>query len=104
MDIYTDAWIPFTTAVFGGEAFVPTVGGMVRCKIPAGTQSGRKIRLRGKGAPDMKNPSRTGDEYVTIQIDVPRNLSPEAAGKLREFEALCREEKSRSSAAGTGAA
>lgn len=49
MDVYTTADIPFTTAVFGGEASFPTLYGNVVCKVPAGTQSGKKIRLRGKG-------------------------------------------------------
>ena len=54
MDIYTTANIPFTTAVFGGEAKVTTLYGDVICKIPEGTQSGRKIRLKGKGIVSMK--------------------------------------------------
>ena len=101
-DIYTTATIPFTTAVFGGEAFVPTVSGMVKCRIPAGTQSGRRIRLRGKGAPDMNQPDVKGDEYVTIQIEVPQNLSPQALQKLKEFEQLCQGGSGSGYAAGSG--
>ena len=86
MDIYTTAQIPFTTAVFGGEAKVSTLYGDVMCRIPEGTQSGGKIRLRGKGIASMKDSSIRGDQYVTIQIQVPRALSPEAKMKLREFE------------------
>lgn len=86
MDIYTTAQIPFTTAVFGGEAKVSTLYGDVMCRIPEGTQSGGKIRLRGKGIVSMKDSSIRGDQYVTIQIQVPRALSPEAKMKLREFE------------------
>ena len=86
MDIYTTANIPFTTAVLGGEALVPTLNGNVVCKIQEGTQSGTKIRLRGKGIVSMNNPSRHGDQYVTIQIQVPKNLSSEAKQKLREFQ------------------
>lgn len=84
-DVYTTADIPFTTAVFGGEAIVPTLYGNVKCRIPEGAQSGSKIRLRGKGMPLMKQPSKKGDEYVTIQIQVPRDLNTEAKRKLREF-------------------
>ena len=86
MDIYTTANIPFTTAVFGGEAKVSTLYGDVICKIPEGTQSGRKIRLRGKGIVSMKDSTVHGDQYVTVQIQVPQNLSPEAKEKLREFQ------------------
>ena len=85
-DIYTTVQIPYTTAVFGGEARVKTIHGEVICKIREGTQSGSKIRLRGKGVVSMKNPSQYGDQYVTVQIQVPKNLSAEAKQKLREFE------------------
>ena len=71
-DIYTTVQIPYTTAVFGGEARVKTIHGEVICKIREGTQSGSKIRLRGKGVVSMKNPSQYGDQYVTVQIQVPR--------------------------------
>lgn len=87
-DIYTTARIPFTTAVFGGEAKVRTIHGNVLCKIAPGTQSGTKIRLRGKGVKDASTASRPGDQYVTIQIEVPQYLSPEERQKLSEFAQL----------------
>lgn len=87
MDVYTTAEIPFTTAVFGGEASFPTLYGNVVCKVPAGTQSGQKIRLRGKGIVSMKDPKVHGDQYVTIQIQVPTTLTAEQRQKLHEFEA-----------------
>ena len=86
MDVYTTADIPFTTAVFGGEASFPTLYGNVVCKVPAGTQSGKKIRLRSKGIVSMKNPNVHGDQYVTIQIQVPTTLTAEQRQKLHEFE------------------
>lgn len=85
MDIYTTVEIPFATAVLGGEAIVPTLNGRVSCKIKEGTQSGTKIRLRGKGIVSMKNASEKGDEYAVIQIQVPKHLSPDARQKLTEF-------------------
>ena len=88
-DVYTTISIPYTTAVFGGEATVPTLYGNVICKIREGMQSGSKIRLRGKGIVSMKNPSIHGNQYVTVQIDVPNHLTPEAEQKLREFEHAC---------------
>ena len=88
MDVYTTISVPFTTAVFGGEAIVNTLKGSVKCKIPVGIQSGSKIRLRGKGIVSMKDPSVHGDMYAAVQIQVPRNLSPEAKQKLREFEKI----------------
>lgn len=85
MDIYTTVEIPFETAVLGGETIVPTLNGRVSCKIKEGTQSGTKIRLKGKGIVSMKNPSRKGDEYAVIRIRVPRNLSADAKQKLQEY-------------------
>lgn len=89
MDVYTTVRVPFTTAVLGGEAKVETLHGNVLCKINPGTQSGTKIRLRGKGIVSMRDKNQHGDQYVTVQIDVPGNLSEEAKRKLREFEAAC---------------
>ena len=93
MDVYTTTEIPFTTAVFGGEAKVSTLYGDVICRIPEGAQTGRKIRLKGKGIVSMKNPSVHGDQYVTIRIQVPQNLCPEAKEKLREFQQVCRNDE-----------
>ena len=90
MDVYTTVRVPFTTAVLGGEAKVETLHGNVLCKINPGTQSGTKIRLRGKGIVSMKDKNQHGDQYVTVQIDVPGNLSEEAKRKLREFEVACK--------------
>ena len=94
MDVYTTVTVPFATAVLGGEAVVPTLYGNVVCKIREGTQSGTKIRLRGKGIVSMKDSSVHGDQYTKIEISVPRNLSPEAKKKLKEFEQLCRDSRS----------
>lgn len=85
-DVYTTVNIPYTTAVFGGEATVETLYGNVVCKIREGTQSGTKIRLKGKGIVSMKDPKIHGDQYVTVQIQVPTGLSEEAKQKLREFQ------------------
>ena len=89
MDVCTTVRVPFTTAALGGEAVVRTLYGNVICKIREGTQSGSKIRLRGKGIVSMKDPSVHGDQYVTVEVDVPQHLSPAAKQKLREFEAVC---------------
>lgn len=86
LDVYTTITVPYTTAVFGGEVRVRTLYGDVICKIKEGTQSGTKIRLRGKGIVSMNNPSVHGDQYAVVEIQVPRYLSPEAKQKLKEFE------------------
>ena len=102
-DVYTTVNIPFTTAVFGGEAKVHTIYGDVLCNIKPGTQSGTKIRLRGKGIVVMNNPSVHGDEYATVQIEVPTSLTPEARRKLKEFEQECNGNR-RSRGFGSGSA
>ncbi len=98
MDIYTTVQVPYTTAVFGGEARVHTLYGDVMCKIKEGTQSGSKIRLKGKGVVSMKNSTQKGDQYVTVQIQVPKYLPPEAKRKLKEFEELLHGTKNQSCA------
>lgn len=98
-DIYTTVQVPFTTAVFGGEAMVETLTGRVLCKIRKGTQSGSKIRLKGKGVALMNQPSVHGDQYVTVQIQVPTSLSPEEEQKLREYDAACKKSGRRGTSA-----
>ena len=82
-DLYTTVNIPYTTAALGGEIRVPTLYGDVMCKVKEGTQSGSKIRLKGKGVVSMKDKNAHGDQYVVIQIQVPRNLTPAAKEKLQ---------------------
>ena len=85
-DVYTILNIPFTTAVLGGEAVVHTLYGDVMCRIKEGTQSGTKIRLKGKGIVSMKDPSVRGDQYAEVRIQVPRNLSRESKARLQAYE------------------
>lgn len=85
-DVYVDQEIPFTTAIFGGTTAVPTVyDEEVKLKIRPGTESGTKFRLRGKGIKAPKGSYR-GDEYVTIQIKVPKNLTREQKKLLNELK------------------
>ena len=87
-DLYTTVRIPYATAVLGGTAVVRTLQGSVNCKIKEYTQAGSKIRLRGKGMPNMRKPEVRGDLFVTVEIEVPKYLTPEAKEKLREFEKM----------------
>lgn len=95
-DVYTTVSVPFTTAVFGGEVLIQTIHGTVVCKIKPGTQSGTKIRLKGKGIVAMNQPSVHGDQYAEVEIEVPRNLSEEARQKLKEFENICKKGNTKS--------
>ncbi len=76
-DIYIEKSIPFTQAVLGTSIDVPTIDGTIkRVKIPAGTQNGTKIRMKGLGAPALKGTGSTkGDQYVKITIEVPRKIN-----------------------------
>ena len=86
MDIYTTIQIPYTTAVFGGEARVSTLYGDVVCKIKEGTQSGSKLRLRGKGIPYLQSKGGgRGDQFVTITVTVPKNMTSEQKERLRAY-------------------
>ena len=90
MAVYTSTEVPFMTAVLGGEIIVPTLYGNVSCKIKEGTRCGSKIRLAGRGIVSMKDPKIKGDQYVTIQIAVPQNLTEDAKRKLKEFMDACK--------------
>ena len=59
----------------------------MKYRIPPGTQSDSTFRLRGKGLPG-KNGGAKGDEYVTVHVEIPRNLTREQAEALRRFDAL----------------
>ncbi len=65
------------TAMLGGEAQVPTMTGSVNLKIPAGTQSGKRFRLKGKGMPRRKRKGEYGDLYARVVITVPTTLTAE---------------------------
>lgn len=73
-DLIYNLMLDFPTAALGGSAEVPTVGGRARLKIPAGTQPGKVLRLRGKGLPRM-NSSVKGDLLVNVMVYVPEELS-----------------------------
>lgn len=87
-NVYSTIRVLFTTAALGGKARVHTLYGDVECSIKAGTQGGSKIRLKGKGISSMKNPSVKGDQYVTVEISVPRRLTPRAKEALEEYRAV----------------
>ena len=87
-NVYSTIRVPFTTAALGGKARVHTLYGDVECSIKAGTQGGSKIRLKGKGVASMKNPNVKGDQYVTVEIQVPRQLTPRAKEALEEYRAV----------------
>ena len=89
-NVYCDAPITFTQAVLGGELEIPTIDGKVKYEIPEGTQTGTTVRLRGKGIPNVNGRGR-GDQFVTVHIETPRNLSREQKEALRKFSESLKE-------------
>jgi curved DNA-binding protein len=85
-DLHVKVTVPLTTAVLGGEAEVPTLTGKpLRLRIPQTTQPGQVFRLRGHGMPIVGKPDQRGDLYATVDVQLPRVLSPE---QRKHFEAL----------------
>lgn len=86
-DIYCVIPITFVQAALGDEIEVPTLYGKVKLKIPAGTQSGTKFRLRGKGVKNVRG-SGTGDQHITVKVVTPTKLTEKQKQLLREFAAI----------------
>jgi molecular chaperone DnaJ len=80
--------VPITVpeAALGAKIEVPTVEGKAQLKIPSGTQSGQKFRLRERGVPSLRNPDMRGDQFIEVQITMPRIISEETKELLKEFE------------------
>lgn len=76
-DLYTTANLNLYTAVLGGEETVDTFTGKVKLKVGAGTQSGTKVRLKGKGFPIYKKEGQFGDLIITYSVEIPTSLSAE---------------------------
>ncbi len=76
-DLYMDLPVTISEAMLGGDVRVPTFQGEVTLKVPAGSQSGRRMRLRGRGSPSLKG-GQPGDLYLTLQVKVPEQPSDEA--------------------------
>jgi molecular chaperone DnaJ len=79
--------VPLTTAILGGDVDVPTLDGFVAMKIPAGTQSGKTFRLRGKGFSNLRGLGN-GDLMVTVVIETPVKLNDKQKQLLKEFNRL----------------
>jgi curved DNA-binding protein len=93
-DLYTHVSVPLTTAVLGGEAEIQTLSGKsVRLKIPPTTQNGQVFRLKGHGMPAVGKPDEHGDLYVTVDVDLPRSLTPEQKVHFEELQKLEKQTK-----------
>ncbi|MDD5116516.1 MAG: molecular chaperone DnaJ [Candidatus Omnitrophica bacterium] len=86
-DIATSVTISMSKAVLGGEVEVPSLEGRLTMKIPAGTQSGKTFRLKGKGLPDIHSRD-IGDELVKVNVEIPVKLSGRQRQLMEEFARL----------------
>src|SRR5262249_32088243 len=81
--VHPDVRVSFDRAILGTVAIVPTIEGKAQVKVPPGTSSRQKLRLRGKGITDRAG--HNGDHFITVQIDVPTELDEDAKKQLVQF-------------------
>ncbi|HTB31576.1 MAG TPA: J domain-containing protein, partial [Bacteroidia bacterium] len=74
-DLYCDAPVDLYTAVLGGKQLINTLKGNIRIDIPAGTENGKVLRLKGLGMPKFEKPAEFGDLYAKVSIHLPKNLT-----------------------------
>jgi molecular chaperone DnaJ len=86
-DLSCEVPLSFATATLGGEVELPTLNGNVSLKVPAGTQSGKVFRLRGKGVTTVRD-ARTGDLFARVAVETPVNLTSEQSEILSQFDEL----------------
>lgn len=87
VNVWCEVPITFTQAVLGDEIIVPTIDGKVKYDISEGTQTGTTFRLRNKGIPYINGKGR-GDQYVKVNVEVPKNISHKQKELLKEFDSL----------------
>jgi len=86
-DLYCRVPVSMVTAALGGELKVPMIGGeMLSVAVPEGTQSGKQIKLRGKGMPVLRSRDK-GDLFIQIAVETPQKLTARQRELLKEFEA-----------------
>ncbi len=90
-NIYVTVPLTVPEAALGAKIEVPTVEGKASLRIPPGTPSGQKFRLRERGAPSLRNPQARGDQFVEVQVTLPKVISEETKDLLRRFEQLNQE-------------
>ena len=86
-DLHCELPISFTVAALGGEVEVPTLTGKVKLNVPAGTQGGKRLRVKGKGVKSVRG-NHIGDLYCHIVVETPVNLTDRQKELLEEFERI----------------
>ena len=88
VNIFSKASISYAIAALGGDIRIKTVDGDIIYTVAPGTQTGTRIRLKGKGVPSTRNKAIRGDHYVTLVVNTPPGLSKEAKEALKKFDEL----------------
>ena len=87
-EIYSEENISYVDAILGNSIKTPVVDGEVTIKVPPGTQPGQVMRLKGNGAPRLGNPTQRGDHYVTMNVEIPKDLSKEEKELVEKLKKL----------------
>lgn len=91
-EIYSEQSISYLDAILGNSVKTPVVDGEVTIKIPPGTQPGQVMRVKGNGAARLGNPNQRGDHYVTVKVDIPKDISQEEKELIEKLKEI-REKK-----------
>jgi molecular chaperone DnaJ len=91
-DIYTTVPITVTEATLGAKIEVPTIDGRSLLRVPPGTNSGQKLRLREKGVPSVRKSGHRGDQYIELQVMVPKPVDERVRELLKELQKIAPED------------
>ncbi len=86
LNVVYDLYVSIPDAVFGTQLEVPTIDGKAKIKIPAGTQSGKIFRLKGKGFPSVNNHYEKGDQLIHVNVWTPQHLSAEEKAVMEKLQ------------------
>jgi len=91
-DLYTVVPVTVSEASLGAKVEVPTIDGRAQVRIPPGTNSGKKLRLREKGAPSAGQPGKRGDQIIEVQVVVPKPEDERVRNLLKELSKVDQED------------
>ena len=100
-NVFSEVPVSFADAALGNEIRIKTIDGEVLYEVKPGTQSGTRVRLKGKGIPTLRDSKLRGDHYVTLTVKVPEKMTQEQKEALRNYDALMRGENPPESGEGT---
>ena len=87
-NIYVKVPVTIAEAALGAKIEVPTIEGKAQLKIPPGTPSGAQFRMRERGIPSLRNPQARGDQFVEVQVTLPKVISEETKELLKRYAQL----------------